>query len=240
MAPTKPTNDELAQQKALPNKPETKLPPIPHGSRIQKRPLPGPSPSARPRTNTNSTANSSRRSASPSSIEARMAAADPDGYLPPPRASHTAVIKVSSGASFMSLVRRARKALDKAPARQTTKGLPLAARVAALKVRGGVSGGVAGGGGSSAAAVGNGRGPTGRLLADALDDVVLVATGRAIEKAVDVAGLFTREKDLVVLMRTRSLRAVDDVVAEDEEADVEDEVRVRYVSSLEVGIRWAS
>ncbi|KAH6855427.1 Rpp20 subunit of nuclear RNase MRP and P-domain-containing protein [Chaetomium sp. MPI-CAGE-AT-0009] len=239
MAPTKPTSDELAQQKALTNKPETKLPPIPHGSRIQKRPLPGPSPSARPRTTT--TPNSrTHRSGSPTSVEARMAAADPDGYLPPPRASHTAVIKVSSGASFMSLVRRARKALEKAPARQSTKGLPLAARVAALKVGGaGSGGGGGGGGGASSGAVGNGRGP-GRLLADALDDVVLVATGRAIEKAVDVAGLFTREKDLVVLMRTRSLRAVDDVMAEDEEADIEDEVRVRYVSSLEVGIRWAS
>jgi ribonuclease P/MRP protein subunit POP7 len=73
-----------------------------------------------------------------------------------------------------------------------------------------------------------------------LDDVVLVATGRAISKAVDVAGLFTREKDLLVLMRTRSLKAVDDVVAEDEEGDLEDEVRVRYLSCLEVGIRWAS
>jgi ribonuclease P/MRP protein subunit POP7 len=57
---------------------------------------------------------------------------------------------------------------------------------------------------------------------------------------VDVAGLFTREKDLLVLMRTRSLKAVDDVVAEDEEGDLEDEVRVRYLSCLEVGIRWAS
>lgn len=157
-----------------------------------------------------------------------MAAADPDGYIPAPRAAHTAVIKVSSGASFMSLVRRARKALDKAPGRQSTTGLPLAARVAQLKV-----------GGSGGAGAGGAGGGTGRVFSDALDDVVLVATGRAISKAVDVAGLFTREKDLLVLMRTRSLRAVDDVVAEDE-GDLEDEVRVRYLSCLEVGIRWAS
>lgn len=160
-----------------------------------------------------------------------MAAADPDGYIPTPRAAHTAVIKVSSGASFMSLVRRARKALDKAPGRQSTTGLPLAARVAQLKV--------GGSGGAGAGGVGGAGGGTGRVFSDALDDVVLVATGRAISKAVDVAGLFTREKDLLVLMRTRSLRAVDDVVAEDE-GDLEDEVRVRYLSCLEVGIRWAS
>jgi ribonuclease P/MRP protein subunit POP7 len=133
----------------------------------------------------------------------------------------------------MSLVRRVRKALEKAPACQSTKGLPLAARVAALKVGGGA------GNGNGNTATTTGRGTSG-LVADALDDVVLVATGRAIERAVDVAGFFTREQDLVVLMRTRSLRAVDDVVAADEEADVEDEVRVRYVSCLEVGVRWRS
>jgi ribonuclease P/MRP protein subunit POP7 len=69
--------------------------------------------------------------------------------------------------------------------------------------------------------------------------VVLVATGRAIEKASEVGGFFTREKDLVVLVRTRTLQAVDDVVVEDEEADVEDQVRVRCVSCVEIGIRWA-
>ncbi|KAK4041509.1 Rpp20 subunit of nuclear RNase MRP and P-domain-containing protein [Parachaetomium inaequale] len=225
MAPTPPTSN--SNQNTLPNKPETKLPPIPHGSRIQKRPLPGPSPAARPRTT------------APMSIEQRMATADPDGYIPPPRATHTAVIKVSSGASFMSLVRRVRKALEKAPACQSTKGLPLTARVAALKVGGGNGGNNKGAGGNGSGSTTTGRGTSG-LIADALDDVVLVATGRAIERAVDVAGFFTREKDLVVLMRTRTLRAVDDVVAVDEEADVEDEVRVRYVNCLEVGVRWAS
>ncbi|EAQ90132.1 predicted protein [Chaetomium globosum CBS 148.51] len=225
MAPTKPTDDPAKDKKPLPNKPETKLPPIPHGSRIHKRPLPGPPPSAHPRI----TPNSTRRAASPATVEARMATADPDGYIPSPRAAHTVVIKVASGASFMSLVRRARKALEKAPGRQNTTGLPLAARVAALRV-----------GGSNSGGGGVGSGGTGRVFSDALDDVVFVATGKAIAKAVEVAGLFTREKDLRVLMRTRSLKAVDDVVAEDEEGDLEDEVRVRYLSCLEVGIRWAS
>lgn len=132
----------------------------------------------------------------------------------------------------MSLVRRVRKALEKVPSHQATRGLPLTARVAALKVVG-----RPGGGGNRGQ--GQGQGQAG-MVSDALDDVVLVATGRAIERAVDVGGFFTREKDLVVLVRTRTLQAVDDVVAEDEDADVEDQVRVRNVSCIEVGIRWAS
>ncbi|KAK4234137.1 ribonucleases P/MRP protein subunit POP7 [Achaetomium macrosporum] len=205
-------SEEGAQPTPLRNHPETKLPPIPKGTRIQKRPLPGPSPSF-PRPDP-------------------VLAVDSDGYRPPPRASHTVVIKVSSGASFMSLVKRVRKALEKTPQSATTKGLPLAARVAALKVAKPNNSSSSGGGG--------GRSQKGGIE-DALDDVVLVATGKAIQKAVEVGGFFTRERELVVLVRTRTLQAVDDVVVEDEDAaDVEDQVRVRNVSCIEVGIRWAS
>ncbi|KAL2157868.1 hypothetical protein VTH06DRAFT_4921 [Thermothelomyces fergusii] len=210
MASGAPPLDEHAQERPIPNRPETKLPPIPHGSRVRKRPLPGPSPTARPRTT---------GLLSPDEL---LALADSNGYIPPPRAAHTAVIKVSSGASFMSIVRRARKALDKAPSAQAAKGQPLAARVAALH---------------RAARDGN-RGPA--AGGEAADDVVLVATGKAIRLAVDLAGFFSRQKDLAVLMRTRTLSAVDDVVARDEDADVEDQVRVRYVNCLEVGLRWTS
>ncbi|KAL2148298.1 hypothetical protein VTH82DRAFT_2446 [Thermothelomyces myriococcoides] len=183
-------------------------------SRVRKRPLPGPSPSARPRT-----------TGLPSPDEL-MASADSNGYIPPPRAPHTAVIKVSSGASFMSLVRRARKALDKAPSAQATKGQPLAARIAALN--------------KAAAAPAAREGNKGATTAEVPDDVLLVATGKAIGLAVDLAGFFSRQKDLTVQMRTRTLSAVDDVVAVDEDADVEDQVRVRYVNCLEVGLRWTS
>lgn len=122
----------------------------------------------------------------------------------------------------MSLVRRVRKALDNGPGQRqsTAKGQSLAARVAALEAH-------------------RTGAPTRGVIEDALDDVVLVATGRAIQKAVEVGGFFTREKDLVVLTRTRTLRAIDDVVVEDEDADAEDQVRVRNVSCVEVGIRWA-
>ncbi|KAL2134975.1 hypothetical protein VTI74DRAFT_10202 [Chaetomium olivicolor] len=207
MASSAGTIDHGLQPKPLSNRPETKLPRIPQGSCIQKRPLPGPFPSARPR--------SSAPRLSSSSF-------DPDGYLPPPRATHTSVIKVSSGASFMSLVKRVRQGLEKAPSLQATKGLPLSARVAALRV-----------------AKPNSKTQQQGVIEDSPDDVVLVATGRAIQKAVEVGGFFTRERDLVVLVRTRTLQAIDDIVARDEEADVEDQVRVRNVSCVEVGIRWA-
>ncbi|KAK3904007.1 Rpp20 subunit of nuclear RNase MRP and P-domain-containing protein, partial [Staphylotrichum tortipilum] len=159
---------------------------------------------------------------------------DPDGYPLPPRAPHTSVLKVTASASFMSLVTRARKALEKsAPSSSSrhTHGAgksqpPLAARIAAVR--------------DSTAAAAAGTGERG-VVCDAQDDVVLVATGRAIQKAVEVGGFFTRERDLVVAVRTRTVKAVDDVVAVDEEeAEGEDAVRVRGVSCVEVGIRWAS
>lgn len=148
---------------------------------------------------------------------------DLDGYRMPPRAPHTVLVKVTASAPFMSLVKRVRAGLDTGP--QKTKGLPLTARIAALGV------GTAGTREGAPAA----RGP----ITDALDDVVLVATGRAIQKALEVGAFLMRNKELVVLFRTRSVAAVDDVVAEDEDADVEDQVRVRHVSCVEVGIRWA-
>lgn len=85
-------------------------------------------------------------------------------------------------------------------------------------------------------------------MEDALDDVVLVATGRAIQKAVEVGCFFTRERDLNVLLRTRTVRGVDDVVRADEGGDEGDDgseeeeegtgARVRAVSCVEVGVRW--
>ncbi|KXX82329.1 Ribonucleases P/MRP protein subunit POP7 [Madurella mycetomatis] len=176
------------------------------GSRIQKRPLPGPS-LAFKATNT---------------LPTTAPAADSDGYIPPPRAAHTAIIKVSASASFMSLVKRARKALENGP--QKTKGLPLTARMAALETRKS---------GKSEAAGSEG------FIEDALDDVVLIATGKAIQKVIEIGCFFQREKELIVSTRTRTLQAIDDVVMQDEDAEEEDQVRVRNVSCIEVGIRWA-
>lgn len=135
----------------------------------------------------------------------------------------------------MSLVRRVRKALEKAGSQQQQRNgrggqhQTLATRIAALND-----------------ARNKGGSNRSGLCEDGLDDVVLVATGRAIQRAVEVGGFFTRERELVVLVRTRTLRAIDDVVVgggddeEDGEGEGEDQVRVRNLSCVEVGIRWAS
>ncbi|KAK4197534.1 Rpp20 subunit of nuclear RNase MRP and P-domain-containing protein [Triangularia verruculosa] len=205
------TQSPVGAQKPLSNRPENKLPPIPDGSRIRKRPLPVP-PHQRTFKSAVSAVNLQNQTTP-----------DIDGYLLPPRANHTQIIKVSSSASHMSLVKRVRKALESARNSQqgTTKGLPLAARIAALGVK-------------------NGKpDPTGPI-SDALDDVVLIATGRAIQKAIEVGASFTRERDLMVVARTRTVQAVDDIERVDEGAEEEDSARLRQVSCVEIGVRWAS
>ncbi|KAM7189966.1 ribonucleases P/MRP protein subunit POP7 [Rhypophila sp. PSN 637] len=192
---------ETSTDKPLPNRPQEKMPALPKGSRIHKRPLP------------NAPFNLRQSSSSSQPVF------DLDGYLMPPRAAHTVIIKVSSKAPFMSLVKRVRKALENGP--QKTKGLPLTARIAAMEVE--------------MKAKDSNMGP----ITDALDDVVLIGTGRAIQKTVEVGCFFTRDKNLLVIPRTRSLAAIDDIEMDDDEVDIEDGVRTRHVSCLEVGIRWA-
>lgn len=129
----------------------------------------------------------------------------------------------------MALVKRVRKALDR-DGPQKTKGMSLTTRVAALAVENGARHR----GETSAVAAATTTGAQG----GAFDDVVLVGTGRAIQKTVDVGAFFSRETELDVGVRTRSLCALDDIVVVDEDLDEEDQTRVRYLSCLEVGIRW--
>lgn len=143
---------------------------------------------------------------------------DIDGYQMPPRAPHTTIIKVSSKTPFMAIIKRTRHALDNGP--QRTKGLPLTARIAALGVAAGRSVESQG------------------VITDALDDVVLVATGKAIQRAFEAAFFLRRNKELTVVFRTRTVSAIDDIVMDDDEADEEDQVRVRHVSCVEIGVRW--
>lgn len=147
---------------------------------------------------------------------------DLDGYLMPPRAPHTVLIKVTSKTPFMASVKRVRTALNNGS--QKTKGLPLTVRIAAMGVREERSR----------------DSPPSWPISDALDDVVLVATGKAIPKALEVGAFFRRtNKELLVLFRTRTIRSIDDIVMdEDGDADEEDHVRVRHMSCIEVGIRW--
>ncbi len=120
----------------------------------------------------------------------------------------------------MAIVKRVHAALENGP--QKTKGLPLTARIAALGVQG------------------KDKGKQQGAVADCLDDVVLVATGKAIQKALEVGMYYKRRErgELVVVFRTRTVEGVDDLVANDDDAEEEDGVRMRHVSCVEVGLRW--
>lgn len=120
-----------------------------------------------------------------------------------------------------------RKALETSPSGvrgQSTKGLPLTARVAALSA-----------GGSTTKARGDGG-----SAAEGGDEILVRGAGRAIAKMLHVAAFFTRERDCKVSLRTLTEGAVDDVVvdnAEEEGGFAAEESRVRMVSVLEVGVR---
>ncbi|KAH8886410.1 hypothetical protein GQ53DRAFT_750682 [Thozetella sp. PMI_491] len=207
MPAPRPTEAKASQR--LPNRPETKLPPLGKGSRIHKRPLPRP---AGLRNELRRIEESSRE----------PAVAGLDGCVLPPRAPYTKVIRVTSSASFAGLLRRVREALEDGPAR--TNGMSLSARVAAA--------------GKERHIRTQGRQNSG-VIEDRLDDVVLIGAGRAIQKTMDVGAVFTRRKDLCVVPRTSTVQGIDDIVAIDEDADVEESSRVRNISCLEIGIRWA-
>ena len=131
----------------------------------------------------------------------------------------------------MSVVKRVRKALENGP--QKTKGLPLLARVAALNTGRGSAGGGGGDDDDEEGGVDSGAGKAGA-------EVLVLGTGRAIEKTLNVAAWFNRQKDCRVTLRTRTLGAVDDVImgeTEGGEEGEEDQARVRMVSCLEVVIR---
>lgn len=120
----------------------------------------------------------------------------------------------------MTTVKRVLKVLDTGP--QKTRGLPLTDRIAAMGVREGKR-------------VEEVVGP----IHDCLDDVVLIASGKAMQRALEVGNHFRRNnKELIVLVRTRTVKAIDDIVMTDEDVDEEDGVRVRGLSVVEVGIRW--
>ncbi|KAI8632715.1 Rpp20 subunit of nuclear RNase MRP and P-domain-containing protein [Xylariaceae sp. FL1651] len=69
-------------------------------------------------------------------------------------------------------------------------------------------------------------------------EVLVLGTGRAIQKVVEVALFFQKQPDCIVQLRTGSVAAVDDVIAKDEDG-LEGEVdeRARMMSSLEASIK---
>lgn len=120
----------------------------------------------------------------------------------------------------MGLVSRVRKALQDGPAgvhsNSSSKGLPLAARVAALSTS------------------------TSEGTKD--EEVLVRGTGRAIARTLELAAWFTRQTDVRVSLRTMTLEAVDDIVVDEDGAEEEggfaaaEGTRVRMVNCLEVGV----
>lgn len=121
----------------------------------------------------------------------------------------------------MGIVTRVRKALNNGPAsvrsNSAGKGLPLAARVAALN--------------SSSSS-----------SSDAGHEVLLRGTGRAMAKTLNIAAYFQDQRDTRISLRTMTLEAVDDVVVDEDGAEdeggfaAEEETRVRMVNCLEVAV----
>lgn len=185
----------------------SKLPPIPQGSKISKRP-----------------------------VMKRQ----------PPGSASTRIIYISSSTPFMSAVKRVRKKLDASLRAATAPDTKAAPRNASLQWR--IEGlrqdvaraeqqrtsadGTGDGEGGGGVGVGEGR----------VQPVLVMGTGRAVEKVLGLAGWFGQEGDCVVGIRTRTVGTVDDVVVagggeEGDEGDEEDGSRVRKMSCLEVSIR---
>ena len=147
----------------------------------------------------------------------------PRGWARGARASYTKTIRVTSTAPVASILRRVREALERGPER--TRGLSLSARVnqanAEYRTR-------------------NQERQTSGAIGDRFDDVVLVGTGRAIQKTMEAGAVFSQRKDLLVTPRTFTVQGIDDIINDDDAADVEDTSRVRNISGLEIGIRWAT
>ncbi|KAI1204896.1 Rpp20 subunit of nuclear RNase MRP and P-domain-containing protein [Annulohypoxylon truncatum] len=160
--------------------------------------------------------------------------------IPSTRASKR--IYITAKTPFRSVTARVRKQLDKNLRQASSasnaftnklaanKGASLDDRVRAIQRH------------SSQASKGSGNGNgSGNGVATGLEnagEVVVLGTGRAIQKVVEVALFFQKQNDCIVQMKTGSVGAIDDVVQEgDEEWGGEGEERVRMMSSLEASIR---
>ncbi|KAI0968925.1 Rpp20 subunit of nuclear RNase MRP and P-domain-containing protein [Xylaria arbuscula] len=178
----------------LPGAPATKLPPIPKGATVRRRPIPS-GPVA-------------------STISARR-------------------IHVTAKTPFRSVTTRVRKQLNKylrqsASSRNTftnklslKKNASLGERVRRIQEQS-----------QNTTTGGHGIG-----LENA-GEVVVLGTGRAIQKVTEVALFFQKQADCIVQLRTGSVAAVDDVVyMEDDGLEGDVTERARMMSSLEVSIK---
>jgi ribonuclease P/MRP protein subunit POP7 len=138
-------------------------------------------------------------------------------------ASVQKVVYISASTPFIAAVKRVRKLLsrieDRAAGPVSLSGNPAAA-LRSLRAAVDRKCDVAGGGGAKRS-----------------EEVVMKATGKAIEKAMQLALYWQGQEDVLVRVRTGSVGAVDDVVGvgSGDGGEVE-ESRVRRVSCLEVAV----
>jgi ribonuclease P/MRP protein subunit POP7 len=132
------------------------------------------------------------------------------------------IIYVSANSPFISTIKRVRTYLSFIESR-AAGSIPLAS--GHKKMKAAIEAGIELARSNSGDGKGKGKG----------EEVVLKATGKAIEKLLRVAVFFQGEQDVKVEVRTGSVGAVDDVV---EKGGGEiGESRVRRASVLEVGVR---
>ncbi|KAI0403855.1 Rpp20 subunit of nuclear RNase MRP and P-domain-containing protein [Xylaria palmicola] len=183
-----------SQLSQLPDAPAQKLPPIPEGATVRRRPIPsGPVASTHSARRIHVTAKTPFRSVT-TRVRKQL-----DKYLRQSGSSRTAFTNKLSQKKNASLGERIRRIQEQSQ-NTATGGLGLG-------------------------------------LEDS-GEVLVLGTGRAIQKVVEVALFFQKQRDCIVQLRTGSLAAVDDIVSKEEdglEGDVTE--RARMLSSLEASIR---
>jgi ribonuclease P/MRP protein subunit POP7 len=145
----------------------------------------------------------------------------------PPSSRSTHRIYVNTKTPFRSITSRVRKHLDRSLSQASYSSKALTNQLAGNKTVSLED---------RVAAIQSLHGATGIALEDA-GRVLVLGTGRAIEKVVNVASFFQKQGDCIVRLRTMSVGAIDDVVVEGEEDFPSEDSRKRMVSCLEASIR---
>jgi ribonuclease P/MRP protein subunit POP7 len=145
------------------------------------------------------------------------------------------IIYISSSSPFISTIKRIRKYLQQIESRASASYPISLSRDGPKEVLKGIEAGIVNG--KLERGIG-GKGAGGNVKAGVRDEEVIIkATGKAIERCLQVGLWAIQQEDLRVEIRTSSVGAVDDVVERGDEEVGEVESRVRRVSCLEVGVR---
>ncbi|THV51509.1 hypothetical protein BGAL_0108g00050 [Botrytis galanthina] len=141
-----------------------------------------------------------------------------------PRSSSEKVVYVSDKSQFIAIVKRVRKYLDGAEFRAGPTVLPSTDRELMREIEEGIK--IS----RMERKSGSGNG----------EEVVMKGTGKAIEKTLMLAHWWQQQEGVRVVVRTKSVATVDDIVGIDNKVDdmEESESRVRRVSVLEVAVSY--